>query len=84
MSEDTTYNGWKNRATWLVNLWVMNEEPTYFLTVSGRPFTARSAEHFYRHEIPSEMKAHVKHDMGLETSLDDVDWQEIADSWNEE
>ena len=21
MSNDTTYNGWRNRSTWLVNLW---------------------------------------------------------------
>lgn len=26
---DTTYNGWRNRATWLVNLWLSNEEPYY-------------------------------------------------------
>ena len=26
---DDTFNGWANRETWLVNLWLNNEESTY-------------------------------------------------------
>jgi hypothetical protein len=26
---DEKYNGWANYETWLVHLWVSNEEPTY-------------------------------------------------------
>ena len=30
MSEDKKYNGWTNYETWAVNLWLENEERTYF------------------------------------------------------
>ena len=29
---DTTYNGWKNYATWNVALWLFNEYPIYCVT----------------------------------------------------
>ena len=28
MTKDNTYNGWTNRETWLVNLWLTNEPYT--------------------------------------------------------
>ena len=28
MTKDNTYNGWANRETWLVNLWLTNEPNT--------------------------------------------------------
>ena len=29
MQKDTTYNGWKNRETWNVALWLGNDYPIY-------------------------------------------------------
>jgi hypothetical protein len=31
MNNDTTYNGWTNRQTWLVGLWLCNDQANYQL-----------------------------------------------------
>ena len=33
MTEDTTYNGWKNYPTWAVDLWLSNDEGLYRQTL---------------------------------------------------
>lgn len=38
--KDTTYNGWKNRQTWNVALYIANEEPLYR---AARAFMAKYA-----------------------------------------
>ena len=81
----TTYNGWKNRQTWNINLWLMNDEGTYRACVEkatrckttrlGR-VSARSAEAFCR-EIFGESTP----DGCNLTRL--VDWTAIAASISE-
>ena len=40
MTDDDTYNGWSNRETWAVNLWLTNNEGIY-CTLRERIATAR-------------------------------------------
>ena len=38
MSEDKTYNGWKNYETWNVALWISNDEVLYNLAKECRDY----------------------------------------------
>ena len=77
----TKYNGWTNRETWNVNLWVTNEEPLYFAMLDAggrdRSFTPESAADFAEELWPGGCTPD-----GCELAA--VNWREIADAWNEE
>jgi hypothetical protein len=45
---DSSYNGWANYETWLVNLWLNNDEETYNLCRS-------LAERCFEDAVPSEV-----------------------------
>ena len=45
MTEDTTYNGWKNHATWCVNLHLSNDEPLYRETLERTAETLKNPPH---------------------------------------
>ena len=79
------YNGWKNWETWNVALWVDNEEAIYRDRLARGRMNAEEAEEFVREWFPNGTP-----DMSGETfdpfkhEATDVDWQELADHWNEE
>ena len=78
------YNGWTNRATWNVALWVGNDELIYNkmmmkckdIALEGSEWTDEMALDFSK-EIFGNMTPD-------KDSLDDANWQEIADAWNED
>lgn len=89
MAERTDYNGWKNRATWNVMLWLDNEESAYRYYVDAvKRFQERKP---YATRLPAGCaKAIAKNALG-DTTGDNIslntkciDWRSIADAmWPE-
>jgi hypothetical protein len=84
------YNGWKNWETWNVALWVGNEEGLYRATrdeAQRKGFSAETAEEWAREIMPNgtpDFKSKL-HGKGKGARLyDAVDWDAIAEAWNEE
>lgn len=81
------YNGYPNYETWNVNLWIMNDEPVYraFQNLSDRKkgrITAQDVRSFVEEAMPDGTPDFET--MGGAEAYSVVDWQHIADSWNEE
>jgi hypothetical protein len=70
-----TYNGWTNYATWRVNLEMFDGSETYW--------TAESAKDFVEEIIIDSTPEGVARDYAL-AFIDDVNWQEIAEHYQEE
>jgi hypothetical protein len=84
-----SYNGWKNWATWQINLWIDNEEPMYrekqrFLRRSVNEIDADEAEEFCTQLFQDFTGKARTPDMDSDREMNDVDWQEIAEHLNEE
>lgn len=82
MSEDSTYNGWRNRATWLFSLWFSDSIDVDEVAEDSTSYS----------DIVSAVESHCKsvwEDAISELSLpnwltdfldDDIDFREIAES----
>ncbi len=73
------YQGWPNYETWNANLWPMNEEGTYRYVMDNAPYTADKAR-----RVMEELYPNGTPDMDGPQDYDRVDWQRIADAWNEQ
>lgn len=78
------YSGWTNRATWNVALWVSNEKPLYDKLMVVCKELAREGCH-WTDEMALEFSKEIFGSMTPDKeSLDDANWQEIAEAWNED
>jgi len=83
--EKTTYNGWKNRSTWNVMLWMDNEESNYRYYVSevrrikaeGKKFGPQSARRICIDALGEQTPDGIKVDSRL------IAWTDIASAMRE-
>ena len=89
MRDTEKHNGWANWSTWNLALWAGNDEDMYREVCSDRPYTANDAEDMAEHLFPAAPGripgdgVFGTPDMDL-SDWQDIDWQEIANAWNEE
>lgn len=81
----TTYNGWCNRETWVMNLWLTNEECLYnelqrLLKLFAPDRQAKVLEGWVREELEKQTpQASLWSDL-LTTAIGRVNWYEIAEN----
>lgn len=90
MVEETGYNGWKNYETWLVALWINNDQGTQETAHNmakeyrGNEHTNYDLSHALKEWIeemnPLNEGADLFTDL-LNAALSEVDWYEIAESF---
>ena len=83
-TQTTEYNGWTNRETWIVNLWLTNEESYYhelcaIINNSPSGEQAEEIERYVHWLVDTDECASITSDL-LSASLARVDWYEIAES----
>jgi len=95
---DDTYNGWTNKETWLVNVWLNNDYDLYKHYISTlTEIVEKQSNVLYTNrlvidelkEIVWEIYREEHREFGLindliETSLNNVDWSILAEHYIEE
>ncbi len=95
---DTTYNGWTNRETWLVNLWLTNDQGAYNaleeLVSDVTEFGTISREHRiadalvgFVDDLIAPPDADVPYGLAVDlitAALGRVDWRELASHYAED
>jgi hypothetical protein len=98
-NEKPAYNGWTNYETWAVNLWLMNEEPSYtYWCERTREVLANSDDIADLGEATGKLAAELREVIEEECSIEgaslaadlmgaalcEVNWHEIARSFVED
>ena len=88
MTTDTTYNGWKNKETWLVNIWYMDSMPDYFEVVEQYHVEPNELEEAVTYiaeecEALSQLPAGLLSDF-ISTCWGKVDWHSLAAHLNDD
>lgn len=76
------YQGWTNHETWVVNLWIGNDEVTYRVMQNLDLDTAEKAKKFYDNIVHVQTRRAILKDIG-NGSIDNVNWQELSEAWSE-
>jgi hypothetical protein len=87
---DKTYNGWTNRETWLINLWLTKDmhDPEFYEAVRACKTASDGAEEIANYmdnlmDVEAMPTQGMFHDL-LTAALSKVNWYEIAKDWREE
>jgi len=85
---ETTYNGWKNKETWLVNVWYMASMPEYYAEMEQWHVEPNDLEENITYiseecEALSSLTAGLLSDF-INDSWSVVDWHELAKHLNDD
>jgi hypothetical protein len=90
MSKENTYNGWTNYETWLVNIWVDNDEKLYFMKkhiINNHDWTNKACElslllqeTFEKQADNTGLEVGLMSDL-LNGALSAVNWYELAEHY---
>ena len=81
------YNGWKNKETWLVNVWYMDDMPEFFADMGQHhvePNELQEAVTYIAEECEalSQLPAGLLSDF-ISTCWVEVDWHSLAEHLND-